>query len=111
MKPKRISPQDARQRAKSGSALLICAYTDEGRCKSNNLEGAIKFGDLKKKLPAFSKNQEMIFYCACPQQSTSVGQAEKLADLGYQNVEVLEGGVEAWKQVGFVWHHDRVPQP
>lgn len=76
MKPKRISPQEARQRVKAGSALLICAYTDEGRCKSNNLEDAIKFVDLKKKLPAFSKNQEIIFYCACPEQSTSAGQAE-----------------------------------
>jgi hypothetical protein len=64
MDPQRISPKDACERAKAGSALLVCAYEDEGRCKSNNLEGAIKFGDFRQKIPTLSKNQEIIFYCA-----------------------------------------------
>lgn len=64
MKPKRVAPRDAFQRVKSGSALFVCAYQDEARCKSNNLEGAIKLGDFKQKLPTLSKNQEIIFYCA-----------------------------------------------
>ncbi len=105
MEPQRISPKDTLQKVKVGSALFVCAYTDEGRCKANNLEGAIKFGDFRQKLPTLPKNQEIIFYCASPQEAVSAGQAAKLADLGYQNVKALEGGVEAWKQVGFVWHH------
>jgi rhodanese-related sulfurtransferase len=32
---------------------------------------------------------------------SAVGQAEKYLDQGYTNVKVLDGGVEAWKQVGY----------
>ncbi|RJR46862.1 MAG: rhodanese-like domain-containing protein [Desulfobacteraceae bacterium] len=105
MEPERIWPKDASRKIKAGSALLVCSYTDEGWCKANNLEGAIKFGDFKQKLPGLSKNQEIIFYCATPQEAVSADQAAKLTDLGYRNVKALGGGVQAWaQQVGFVWH-------
>jgi len=64
MDPQRISPKDARERVKAGSALFVCAYEDEGRCKSNNLEGSMTFGEFKQKLPSLSQDQEIIFYCA-----------------------------------------------
>ncbi len=64
MEPQRISPKDARERVRAGSALFVCAYEDEGRCKSNRLEDAITFGEFKKRLPGLTKDQEIIFYCA-----------------------------------------------
>jgi hypothetical protein len=64
MEPQRISPKDARERVAAGTALFVCAYEDEARCKSNNLEGSITFGEFKQKLPTLSRNQEIIFYCA-----------------------------------------------
>lgn len=64
MEPQRIPPREAREKVKSGSALFVCAYEDEARCKSNNLEGSITFGEFKRKLPKLSKDQDIIFYCA-----------------------------------------------
>ncbi len=64
MEPQRISPKDARERVKAGSAPFVCAYADEGRCKANNLEGSITLGEFKQKLPTLSKSQEIILYCA-----------------------------------------------
>jgi len=62
--PIRISPQEARQKATAGQALLVCAYDDADKFKANRLEGALSFAELRSRLPGLAKNQEMIFYCA-----------------------------------------------
>lgn len=63
MEPKRISPEEVRQKAGSG-ALLVCAYEDEERCNSIKLEGSITFGEFKRTLASLSKDQDITFYCA-----------------------------------------------
>ncbi len=60
----RISPQEVRQKVTSGSALLVCAYEDEEKCKRVRLEGSISLTEFKLKLSALPKDQEIIFYCA-----------------------------------------------
>jgi hypothetical protein len=62
--PVRISPQEARQKVKSGQALLVCAYDDMDKFKQNHLAGALSFSELRSRLPALGKGQEIIFYCA-----------------------------------------------
>jgi hypothetical protein len=62
--PIRISPQEARQKATSGQALLVCAYDDADKFKKNHLEGALSFSELRSRLSGLVKSQEMIFYCA-----------------------------------------------
>jgi hypothetical protein len=62
--PIRISPQEARQKVTAGQALLVCAYDDADKFKTNHLEGALSFSDLRARLHGLAKNQEMIFYCA-----------------------------------------------
>jgi hypothetical protein len=62
MDPKRISPRDAREKVKSGDALFVCAYEDEAKCRSNNLEGSIPFGEFKRRLPTLSKEQSIVLY-------------------------------------------------
>ena len=62
--PIRISVEEARQKANSGAALLVCAYDDEEKFGSNHLLGATSFGEFRAKLPSLSTEQEIIFYCA-----------------------------------------------
>jgi len=62
--PIRIFPEEARQKAMSGSALLVCAYEDDEKCKRVLLEGAISLTEFKSKRPSLPKDQEIIFYCA-----------------------------------------------
>ncbi len=61
--PVRIPPLEAYQKAKSGKALLVCAYEDETICEVMHLEGAIFLQDLEAKLPTLPNDQEIIFYC------------------------------------------------
>lgn len=60
---RRISPQEARQRAQSGDALLVCAYDNDEMCGKMLVEGAMTLGTLNGKLAGLAKDQEIIFYC------------------------------------------------
>ena len=62
--PIRISPEDARKRVLSGSALLVCAYEDNEKFRQMHLEGAISFNEFKNKVATLPKDKEIIFYCA-----------------------------------------------
>jgi hypothetical protein len=62
--PIRMSPSEARKKAVSGRALLVCAYDDSDKFKKNHLEGALSFSEFLSRLPALDKSQEIIFYCA-----------------------------------------------
>ena len=62
--PIRISAQEARQKVTSGQAFLVCAYDDADKFKTNHLEGALSFSELRTRLPGLAKSQETIFYCA-----------------------------------------------
>jgi len=59
----RISVQEARQKAGSGRAILVCAYDDEAKCSPMMLEGAVSLAELNTRLPTLRKDGEIIFYC------------------------------------------------
>jgi rhodanese-related sulfurtransferase len=61
--PVRIPVEEAHEKVRAGSALLVCAYDDEDKFKKNHLQGAISFGEFKTQLPSLKKDQEIIFYC------------------------------------------------
>ncbi len=60
---KRVKPEEARQKAQSGEALLVCAYDSEEMCERLRLNGALTLAELKARLPGMSKEQEIVFYC------------------------------------------------
>ena len=57
----RIGPEEAMEKAKSGEALLVCAYGDE-KCKTVLFEGALLRSEFESKLSTLPKTQEIIFY-------------------------------------------------
>jgi hypothetical protein len=63
-KVSRITPEETYQKLRAGKALLVCAYDSEEQFRNLQLEGAISFSELRAKLPALSKDQEIVLYCA-----------------------------------------------
>jgi hypothetical protein len=59
-----ITTDDAYRKAKSGEALLVCAYEDDDRFGKFNLDEAISYKTFESLLPTISKDREIIFYCA-----------------------------------------------
>lgn len=62
--PERLTPQEIYPKVQSGKALLVCAYADEAKCRSMQLEGSLTFQEFQAKLPVLPKEQEIVFYCA-----------------------------------------------
>jgi hypothetical protein len=60
--PERISPAEVHEKLKAGKALLVCAYEDEAKFKTMQLQGAISLNEFKSKLPFLAKDQEIVFY-------------------------------------------------
>ena len=60
--PIRIPAEEARKKVTSGEAILVCAYEDEGKFRKMHLQDAISLQDFKTRLPALSREQEIIFY-------------------------------------------------
>jgi hypothetical protein len=61
--PVRVSPREAREKATTGQAMLVCAYDDEQKCKQMNLQGSITLSELKSRQDSIPKDREIIFYC------------------------------------------------
>ena len=99
--PIRISPEMAWGKITSGSGLLVCAYDDDQKFQNNHLQGALSYAEFQSKLSSISKDQEIIFYCAWPNEASAAGLAEKYLNDGYTNLTVLGGGVEGWKNAGY----------
>lgn len=60
----RITPEETFQKLRVGKTLLVCAYDSEEQFRSLQLDGAISLSEFKAKLPALSKDKEIVFYCA-----------------------------------------------
>jgi hypothetical protein len=60
----RIGPEDARERVRSGQALLVCAYENDATCSRMRLDGAISLRELEARAATLARDRELIFYCA-----------------------------------------------
>ncbi len=62
--PEHIMPEEAHEKLKAGTALLICAYESDEKFKTMHLEGAIPLSSFQSKISSLTNDQELIFYCA-----------------------------------------------
>lgn len=60
----RVDVVEARRKVSAGEALLVCAYSDEAKCRQLGLEGSITLPELESQLSSLGKDKEIIFYCA-----------------------------------------------
>ena len=100
-KHERISPEGANKKVKASEALLVCAYEEDEKFKSMQLEGAISYKEFKKKLVSLPKDKELVFYCSSAQEQHAEERAEEYAQKGFGNVKILGDGLKAWKKAGY----------
>jgi hypothetical protein len=58
----RIPPEEAFEEIEQGEALLVCAYSDEEKCRAMKIDDALTLQDLERMMP--SRDRALIFYCA-----------------------------------------------
>ena len=83
---------------------LIDVRSSEGYANSNNtMKGSIHFKLRKLKsrlafppLKDLPKDREIVTYCACPNDESSIEAAQILQASGFKRVRVLQGGWQGW---------------
>jgi membrane protein DedA with SNARE-associated domain/rhodanese-related sulfurtransferase len=62
---------------------------------------ALDIEDLDKRLDELPADEEIVFYCSCPNEASAAVVARRLIDRGYTRVRPLLGGLEAWAEAGY----------
>jgi len=91
----RLNPAQAKDHVQSKGAVLVNAYEDQAQYEKTRLPDAKSLADFRTGLSG-AKEEEIIFYCACPDDATATRVAEEYHGRGYKNVKVLRGGFNAW---------------
>lgn len=60
--------------------------------KARKIKSRLKYAPLKD-LP---KDREIVTYCACPNDESSISAAQVLQESGFKRVRVLQGGWNEW---------------
>jgi rhodanese-related sulfurtransferase len=58
----------------------------------------IKPDELDEDLGKIARDSEIVLYCTCPNEETSLSVQRQLLERGFQLVKVLTGGLPAWKR-------------
>jgi rhodanese-related sulfurtransferase len=86
---------------------IIDVRSSEGYASSSTtIKGAMHFKVRKLKsrltyapLKDLPKDREIVTYCACPKDQSSIAAAQILQGAGFKRVKVLQGGWQEWLRV------------
>jgi membrane protein DedA with SNARE-associated domain/rhodanese-related sulfurtransferase len=98
----RVSADELHAMLKSESPPLVIDVRSAHSRQSGVIPGSLAiepYGpdeDLRS-LPA---SEEVIIYCACPNEASAAAVAKRLLKAGFQRVRPLKGGIDAWIALG-----------
>lgn len=90
--------------AQNEPVLILDVRSSEGFANSTTtVKGSLHFKvrKLKSRLPyppfkELPRDREIVTYCACPKDESSIAAAQILQASGFKNVKVLQGGWTEW---------------
>ncbi len=105
----RISVDELRELVEAGSAPLIldvrssASQQEDGRIPGAHLLDTHQLNDKTFEItfPNFETGQEVVVYCACPNDATAARVAKLLKQRGFSRVRPLKGGIDAWIAAGY----------
>lgn len=98
----RITPRELKQRMESGEPVVVVDLRAEFEKQHGKIPGAlaVAYRDLDSLLPSIG-TKEVVFYCSCPDELTSVRASLRLKSHGLTRVHALLGGFSGWQALGF----------
>jgi len=87
--------------AKKASAI-VDVRSPLTQAATGRIPGAltIDIKNIAKGFDGVAKDDEVIVYCACPNEATAVKVAQQLRKLGFKRIRPLHGGIDAWIGAG-----------
>lgn len=83
--------------------VIIDARNRNGHILEKGIPGSIvvDIAQVDAIVEQITDNQEVIVYCACPNEVSAAMVAKKLQKAGFRKVRPLLGGIEAWESAGY----------
>ena len=104
----RVSVDELRQMMDEDRAALILDVRSKlVQAASGRIPGAyaIDMERIGEGLDGVAKDNEVIVYCACPNEASAVKVAQALKQAGFKRVRPLTGGIDAWIAAGHEIEH------
>lgn len=111
---KQVQPKQAQEEAAQGRALLV-DVREPGEHASERVEGAVlaPLSIFEHAAQTLERGRPLLLLCARGARAQNC--AQRLADMGFEDVSVVSGGLAAWKAQGLpvvrgerrVWALDR----
>ena len=100
----RISAEDLREKMKTGAVTVLdvrppLAY--EGEHIAGSLSMAVASVEASLDLLPADKSTEIVTYCTCPAEESSIAAGLILNKHGYNKVSALFGGLDAWRNLRY----------
>jgi len=96
----RIAAGEVARRMEAGVPLLFVDLRPlEHQKEVPGIQGAMSMSldDLTRTAISLPRDRDIVFYCACPADASSVQAAKLLREKGFTRVWPLAGGIEAWR--------------
>lgn len=98
----KISVEDAKKEVDVGKAIIVDSRA-ESAYKFEHIAGAINVpaGSPEDKLNALPKDKNILIYCSCATEGTSMALALQINQKGIANTYAILGGTDAWHKAGY----------
>ena len=100
----RITVEELQQMRVDGKpATILDVRSPLTQAASGRIPGArsVNMKLIAGSLHGIPPDDEVVVYCACPNEASAVKIARELKRLGYKRVRPLHGGIDAWISAGF----------
>src|SRR5690349_16382536 len=98
----RISVEELNQRIARHDSLVILdlRHPLDVLAAPQLISGAIpvKPDEIDEQVATIPRDADIVLYCTCPNEETSLSVRGQLVKRGFQHVKVLSGGLPAWKR-------------
>ena len=108
LKMDRVTVQELRDLVDAGTPTTVIDVRSKlSQSVTGRIPGAITVDvtNMKLELLAIPPTNEVIVYCACPNEASAVRVAQALKQRGFQRVRPLIGGIDAWIEAGHEVEH------
>ncbi len=106
----RITVAELRRLIDDGQEVVILdVRPKEVRAQDGIIPGAVSAhpADIDPVVRKYSRDAEIVVYCACPNEESAATAAKHLKQAGFKKIRPLLGGIEAWVEAGHAI--ERVP--
>jgi rhodanese-related sulfurtransferase len=101
----RTTVEQLKRKLDAGEKVIVLDVRSDADYRGSlvKIAGAVRIppDQIEAHLSELSKESEVVAYCSCEQEATSLAVAEQLRSHGFSRVSALLGGFDSWVDAGY----------